>query len=128
MKLSVDEIILIHDQIIEATGGGKGIREPGLLESISVKAFGSFGGEELYEGVFLKAAVIFDSLVNYHVFVDGNKRCGIAVLEYFLHKNGYVLRASKAEKEKFTLNTAIKNPDLADISIWTKKHSMKVKS
>lgn len=123
MKISVEEIVLIHDRIIEATGGGKGIREPGLLESISAKAFGSFGGEELYQDVFLKAAVIFESLVNYHVFIDGNKRCEIAVMEYFLYKNGYFLQASKEEKEEFTLNTATSNPALADIAIWIKKHS-----
>lgn len=125
MKLSAEEIILIHDRIIEATGGGTGIREPGLLESIAAKPFGNFGGNELYPGKFLKAAVIFESLVNYHVFVDGNKRCGIAVLEYFLAKHGYKLAASKSAKEKLTLETATKNPDLADIAVWIKKHSKK---
>lgn len=128
MKISVNEITLIHDQIVQATGGSLGIREPGLLKSISVKPFGSFGGQELYPDVFSKTAIIFDSLVNYHVFVDGNKRCGIAMLEYFLHKNGYVLKASKDEKEEFTLHVATTNPNLADISAWIKKHSQRLKS
>lgn len=125
--ISVDEIILLHDRIVEATGGSKGVREPNLLESVCNTPFGNYFGQELYPDIYLKAAVIINSLVNYHVFVDGNKRTGIAIMEFFLSKNGYEFTTSKSVKEKFVLHIATANPDLADIAAWVKKHSKKVK-
>lgn len=125
--IEIDEIVFIHDRIIDEVGGSRGLREPGLLAAISEKPQASFGGKELYPSMFNKAAATFEALCNYHVFVDGNKRTAITVLEYFLHKNGYSLHASKADKEEFTLKTAAEKPDLADIAIWIKKHSRKAK-
>ena len=124
-KIHVDEILLIHDRIISATSGSQGIRESSLLDSICNTPFGSFSGKELYPDIFLKAAVIFNSLVNYHVFIDGNKRTGIATMEYFMTKNNYSFTNSKLIKEEFVLHIAIDNPDLADIASWIKKHSRK---
>lgn len=125
-SVNADEIVFIHDQIITATGGGLGVREPGLLLAIASKPSASFGGEDLYPTIFMKAAALYEALCNYHVFIDGNKRCGIAVCEYFLHKNQYVLTASKIQKEEYTLFIAIKNPDLADVATWIQKHCKKV--
>jgi death-on-curing protein len=125
LKININEIILIHDRIVEATGGSKGIRESNLLDSVCNTPFANYFGKELYPDIFLKAAVIINSLVNYHVFVDGNKRTGIAVMEYFLAKNGYNFTNSKNIKEDFVLHIATTNPDLADIAIWIKKHSTK---
>jgi len=127
-KITTEEIILIHNLIVAAIGGSLGVREPNLLESISQKPFGHYFDKELYPGVFLKAAVIFESLANYHVFVDGNKRTAIATLEYFLNKHGYILQADKEHKEQFILNTAqAKNPELAEIATWIKQHADKEK-
>lgn len=124
-KIQVDEIILIHDRIIKATGGSLGLRESNLLVSVCNTPFGSFSGKELYPDIFLKAAVILNSLVNYHVFIDGNKRTGIAVMEYFMYKNCYTFTNSRLIKEEFVLHVATTNPDLADIASWIKKHSKK---
>ncbi len=124
-KFNVDEIILIHDRIIDATGGSKGVREKNLLESVCNTPFGNYFGKELYPDIYLKAAVIVNSLVNNHVFIDGNKRTGLAIMEYFLYKNGYTVTNSKEQKEIFVLSFATSNPDLADIAVWIKKHSKK---
>lgn len=125
VKINVDEIILIHNHIIVATGGSLGIREPNLLESICNTPFGNYFGKELYPDIYLKAAVIINSLVNYHVFIDGNKRTGLAVMEYFLHKNSYTFTRSQKLKEEFVLHIATTNPDLADIASWIKKNGRK---
>lgn len=124
--IDITEIVLIHDQIIEKIGGSSGLREPGLLAAISEKPHASFGGEDLYPSLFEKAAAIFEALCNYHVFVDGNKRTAITVLEYFLHINGYVLSVSNLAKEEFTLKVAMKKFDLAEVAKWIKEHSKKV--
>lgn len=124
-SIGINEIVEIHDRVIREIGGGQGIREPGLLAAIAEKPHASFGGSELYQTLFDKAAALFESLCNYHVFVDGNKRTAIVTLEYFLHKNGYILIASQNQKEAFTLSTATNNPDLANVAAWIKKHSKK---
>lgn len=126
--VDLDEIVHIHDRLINEIGGSTGIREPGLLLAIVEKPRASFGGTELYPTMFDKASAVFEALVNYHVFIDGNKRTAITVLEYFLHKNGYILTASANQKENFTLKTATNNPDLSDVANWIKKHSKKAKS
>jgi death on curing protein len=122
--LSASDILRIHDRLIEATGGGLGLREPGLLAAIADKPRASFDGEDLYPGLEDKAAAIFEALCNYHVFVDGNKRTAITCLEYFLYLNSRQLKASVAERERFTLEVATTHPDLADVAVWVKHHSV----
>lgn len=126
--LTASDIVFIHDQIIEETGGSLGIREHDLLLSIVEKPQASFGGEELYCGVFDKAAVLYEALCNYRVFIDGNKRTAALVMYRFLAINGYNLTASNKEFEDYTLFIAIHNPDLADIAVWVKEHSRRTRS
>jgi death-on-curing protein len=120
------EIVRIHDRIVSEIGGSQGIREPGLLAAVAEKPNASFGGSELYPTVFDKAAALYEALVNYHVFVDGNKRTAIATLEYFLYQEGLRLTADKTVKERFTLDTATNNPDLETVVGWIKQHSAKL--
>ena len=121
--LSVQEIVIIHDEIIAATGGSLGLREPNLLESASSKPQASFGGEDLYPDLFIKAAVLYESLCNYHVFIDGNKRTSAISMYRFLNLNGYDLTATNNELEHYTHSIAVNKPDIADIAIWINEHS-----
>ena len=123
---TVDDIIYIHDQIVEETGGSLGIREPGLLESIAEKPQSAFGGEDLYKSIYDKAAVVYEGLCNYHVFIDGNKRTAALVMYRFLAINGYDLIVNNKILEEYTEFVAMNNPDLADVAAWIKKHSKKV--
>ncbi len=50
IKLTKEQILLLHTQLIETTGGSDGIRDLGLLESALERPFQSYGGEELYPG------------------------------------------------------------------------------
>jgi len=123
--ISPDDIVKIHDRIIDQTGGSLGIREPGMLVSISEKPKTSFGGEDLYKDIFTKAASLYEGLCNYHVFIDGNKRVSALAMYRFLYINDYDLTATNKELEDYTLFVATTNPDLADIAIWVKKHAKK---
>ena len=123
--LSADDIVLIHDAIVTDIGGSLGVREPGLLISIAEKPKTSFGSQELYPDIFLKAASLYEALANYHVFIDGNKRTAAIVTYRFLAINGFDLTASNRELETYTLAVATKNPDLAKVAAWIKKHSLK---
>lgn len=55
IRLSKDQVILLHERLIEATGGGDGIRDDGMLDSALANPFQSFGDEELYPSIQAKA-------------------------------------------------------------------------
>ena len=51
IKLSKEQILLLHKQLIDATGGSVAIRDEGLLETALSNPFQSFDGEELYPSI-----------------------------------------------------------------------------
>ena len=54
--LSKEQILMLHSQLIEATGGSDGIRDEGMLESAISNPFQTFGGKEPYPSIQAKAA------------------------------------------------------------------------
>ena len=76
--LAGEDILEIHNEIIEKTGGAHGIRDVGLFLSVIERPKARYGGEELYPDAFHKAAAYFDSFAKHHVFLDGNKRTAFA--------------------------------------------------
>lgn len=125
--LSVEELLVIHSEIIDATGGLHGVREIGLLRSISEKPKTKIFGHECYQGIFQKAAVCLESVANYHVFIDGNKRTALAAGARFLAVNGYELTVTNQEAEKFMLCVATEHLDLETIAAWLKRYSRRQK-
>ena len=45
IKLTKEQILLLHAQLIETTGGSDGIRDMGLLKSALENPFQSYGGK-----------------------------------------------------------------------------------
>ena len=123
--LSAQELLVIHSEIIDQTGGLHGVRDVGLLQSIVEKPRARFDGKELYTGIFLKTAAYLQSLVQYHVFLDGNKRTAIGATARFLFLNGYELKATNKEVESFVLRAAVRKLELSIISSWLEKHTQK---
>ena len=123
--VAVEEIILIHSEIIDATIGLHGVRDSGLLLSIVERPKLGLYGKEMYAGLWLKAAVYWQALACSHVFVDGNKRTAVAITARFLYLNNYQLTASNRAVEDFVLQTVIDKLPLEDIAAWLKKHVKK---
>ena len=74
----IEQIIKLHDKIIEETGGVKGILNIGLLEEALARPFiGLADGTEFYTTIEEKATVLFEALINLHPFTDGNKRTAV---------------------------------------------------
>lgn len=121
--LTAEEILILHARVIDETGGSHGIRDPGLLQSVAEWPKTAFGGKETYRGIFVKAAVYMESIVRYHVFVDGNKRTALISTARFLHVNHYGLTATNKAVEKYVLKVAVEKPDVAEIAAWLKTHS-----
>ena len=65
IKLTREQVLMLHSQLIEATGGCDGIRDVGVLDSALESPFQSFGGEELYPGIQAKAARLCYGPVSY---------------------------------------------------------------
>lgn len=125
--LEHSEVLVIHARIIDETGGAHGIRDLNLVLSMTNRPQMEFGGKELYQGIFLKAAAYFESCALHHAFIDGNKRTAIAFAARFLHLNNYELKASNEQLEKFVLAAVIKKYSLEAIADWFKKHTKSLK-
>jgi death-on-curing protein len=54
--LSKQQILLLHKQLLEETGGADGVRDEGLLESAPSSPYSEFAGQEFYPSVESKAA------------------------------------------------------------------------
>lgn len=46
IMLSKEQVLMLHECLIEATGGSAGIRDEGMLDSALSNPFQSFAGEE----------------------------------------------------------------------------------
>jgi death on curing protein len=104
--LSVEDVLLIHNRMIENFGGDTGLRDRGLLESAVAMPQSTFGGDDLHPGLAGKAAAYHFHLCSNHPFVDGNKRVAVAVSEVFLLVNGYELLAKDDKIEALTRGVA----------------------
>jgi len=87
--LSPEQVLFLHNRLIQETGGAHGIRDLSMLLSALGRPQASFGGNDLYAEIFSKGAALLDSLVRNHPFVDGNKRTAITATTLFLSLNGY---------------------------------------
>ena len=95
--LSKEQVLRLHNALLETFGGTAGVRDDGLLESALNAPFATFGGQYLYPSVQAKAAQLGFGLVCNHPFVDGNKRIGMYVMLTFLEVNGIRLDCANDE-------------------------------
>lgn len=123
--ITLDSVLAIHDDMVEKYGGSHGIKDLGLIQSAIARPQSSFGGEDLYPGIFDKAAALFHSLMFNHAFVDGNKRTTIVSTARFLSLNGYELDVDGKEFVAFPLKVENEHLSIEQISKWLQKHSKK---
>ncbi len=124
IKLTKEQILLLHTQLIETTGGSDGIRDMGLLESALESPFQSYGGEELYPSIQAKAARLCYGLVKNHAMIDGNKRLGCHTMLVFLALNGYEMEYAQKELSDLVLDIAADRKQYDDILHWLLVHQM----
>ncbi len=94
--LTIDEVLRIHEVLLEAFGGAEGVRDLGLIESALLRPQTGY-----YTDLIEEAAALWESMAMNHGFVDGNKRVAYACLELFLGMNGIDVAASNEELEQF---------------------------
>jgi len=121
-----DEVLAIHQEMINRFGGSHGIRDIGLLYSAIYRPQASFAGTDLYPTLFNKAAALIHSLLLNHQFVDGNKRTAYTSCARFLAINGYSLEATPKEILTSARNIENKKTPIEEIKTWLEKHAKKI--
>jgi death-on-curing protein len=120
--LSKEQILVLHEQLIEATGGSSGLKDEGLLESALASPFQSFDGKDLFPSVYQKAARLGFGLASNHAFIDGNKRIGAHAMLVFLLLNGVEIEYSQEELIYLFLGIANGEKDYPDVLNWIVSH------
>jgi len=91
--LTVDAVLAIHEEVLAAHGGLRGLRDRALMESAIAAPQASYGGEPLLkDGIEVAAAYLF-YLCRNHPFADGNKRTALAAGLVFLEANSLLAKA-----------------------------------
>lgn len=120
--LTILEVIELHRMVLEQSGGARGLRDRGGLESAVAQPAMSFAQQELYPDVVDKASALCFSLVMNHGFVDGNKRVGHLAMETFLVLNGKEIDAKVEEQEKVILELASGTMERLAFTEWLQAH------
>ena len=114
-KLSKKQILMLHTQLIQQTGGSEGVRDYNLLDS-------ALGGDELYPTIQAKAARLGYGLIKNHCMIDGNKRIGTHSMLVFLALNGIELKYMQKELYETILDVAAGKIEYEDLLQWVLDH------
>lgn len=120
--LSKRQILMLHSMLMEQSGGMKGLRDEGLLDSAVNLPLQTFGGQELYPTILEKAARLGYGLIHNHPFVDGNKRIGTHAMLVFLDINNVVV--SYEDEDLIATILRVASGDMDDVGLleWLKGH------
>lgn len=120
IDISVDEIIELHNEIIDEFGGEKGIVSISSLE-FALDQIINYGNNGDF---FTDLAMLLRSIALDHPFVDGNKRTGLDVIVGILGDNSLELNLSEFETQEFIINVAMgKFNSLEKLSQFLEKNS-----
>ena len=81
---ALDEVLEMHEVLIDTFGGGHGVRDMGALDSAILRPQMGY-----YNGLLEEAAALMESLSQNHPFIDGNKRTAFFSTDAFLMLNGH---------------------------------------
>src|SRR3989337_2551413 len=115
--VDIEEVYFIHQAIVNKAGTTASVRDFGLLHSAVERPKATFGGQDLYPSVYLKAASLLQSLCLNHPFTDGNKRTAWLSTKRFLYLSGYHLKAERMEAANFMVGVDNEKPEIVEISL-----------
>jgi len=99
--LEVEEADRIHTRGIDAHGGDRGLRDPGLRESAVMAPRSGY-----YRSLAEMAAVLCHGLAKNHAYLDGNKRVAISAASVFLGLNGHAVELEEAKWHAIVVGVA----------------------
>lgn len=123
-KLTKEQILMLHNELIRETGGSNGLRDEGLLDSALNAPFQGFGDVDSFPSLQQKGARLGYGLICNHAFVDGNKRIGAHAMLLFLSLNGIELEYTQNKLSDMILDVAAGNLRFEDMVKWIIKHQV----
>jgi death-on-curing protein len=116
--LNVNEVIVIHEYLIDEFGGSSGIRDLAALDSALARPQTGH-----YNNIEEEAAALMESLAINHPFIDGNKRVSFFVTDVFLRLNGYYIGCENQSAHNFFMGLFESNKFRFKYLLpWLKKH------
>ena len=123
-RLTQKQILMMHKQLVEQTGGSDKVLDYGLLDSALETPFQTFDGKELYPTIQEKAARLGYGLIKNHCMEDGNKRIGTHSMLVFLALNGIELQYTQKELYEIILDIAASKKEYEDLLQWVMDHQI----
>ena len=117
--LSLAELVIINAAVIREFGGIHGLRDRGALESAVARPRSGY-----YDDALAEAAALFESLLQNHPFLDGNKRTAVTAIAVFLKLNGHELMFNDDEMYQWLiglLQTGRANKN--NLEMWLRQHA-----
>lgn len=109
--MNQEDILYIHHRLIEDYGGVHGVRDIHRLKSAIHKL-------ATHPDTVEAAAYFVRDVIQYHPFVDGNKRTAVTIMGIYLSKNSLSLSCTTKELENFAIMVATTKCGLQDITKW----------
>jgi death-on-curing protein len=119
-------VLAIHDEQLAEHGGSDGVRDIGLLHSALAKPLNFFAYGDPKPDLFDLAASYAIGIIKNHPFIDGNKRTGYVLCEFFLELNGYEITAAEIEKYPPVIHLADSTWSEAQFADWLRKNAKRV--
>ena len=123
-RLTQKQILMMHKQLVEQTGGSDKVLDYGLLDSALETPFQTFDGKELYPTIQEKGARLGFGLIRNHCMEDGNKRIGTHAMLVFLALNGIELQYTQKELYEIILDIAASKKEYEDLLQWVMDHKI----
>ena len=122
MRLTKEQILAMHKELIIEHGGNDGLRDEGLFDSAIAAPYQTFGGHDLLPTVQQKAVRLGYGLIMNHPFIDGNKRIGAHVMIVTLAMNGIELEYTQKELYEVILDFAFNKVSFDGLHDWVLNH------
>jgi death-on-curing protein len=113
-ELTVEYIIILHDDVIERLGGVKGVLNLGTIDHL-IYLLGR------KNDVVKKAALALNHIITNHPFFDGNKRTGHLIADILLREEGLHIHTDKEKMTRALLRIAKYECTMEDIEKWLRK-------
>ena len=120
--LSIIEVIVLHEYLINEFGGSKGLARRESLEAALMRPQSGY-----YKNIFEEAAALMESLAMNHPFIDGNKRVAFFATDVFLRLNDYFIDCDNLLAYEFFMNLFDSNSfNFNNLLPWLKDHVNKI--
>jgi len=124
IKLTKEQICLLHRELINAHSGSDEICDEALLDSALAAPFQTFGGQYMYPTIQQRAVRLGFGLLMNHPFIDGNKRIGVHVMLTVLAMNGIELKYTQKELYEIILTVAASEASFEELLEWVLNHEI----